>query len=85
MKLPSFIKQNSYNRFQFKPRYYDERKERLKQLEEKYNGENSNKAINLRIKGSFKKNKTTKYKNTNVLVLMIFSFLVCIAWFYLYK
>lgn len=30
------IKTKSYNVFDYKPRYYDERKERIKKLEEKY-------------------------------------------------
>ena len=31
-KLPSFFKTGNSKRFLFKPRYYDERKERIKQL-----------------------------------------------------
>ena len=33
-KLPSFFKTRNSKRFLFKPRYYDERKERIKQLKE---------------------------------------------------
>ncbi len=35
-KLPSFIKQNKHKSFEFKPRYYDERKERIEELRKKY-------------------------------------------------
>ncbi len=44
-KLPSFIKQNSHRRFEFKPRYYNERKERLDEIKKKYEGVNPSKAI----------------------------------------
>lgn len=37
-KLPSFFKQNTHRGFEFKPRYYDERKERLEELKKKYEG-----------------------------------------------
>lgn len=35
-KLPSFIRQNQHQRFEFRPRYYDERKERLAEIKRKY-------------------------------------------------
>jgi len=38
-RLPSFMKINRIRRFDFKPRYYDERKERLDHLKKKYNDE----------------------------------------------
>jgi len=60
MKLPSFIKINNYSRFEFKPRYYDERKERIDNLKAKYNGENNKEVISSRITGSFKKNSKKK-------------------------
>ena len=74
MKLPSFIPLNPYNRFKFTPRYYDERKERLDQLEEKYHGEHSTEATRERLKGSFK--KTTKGKassktNRNLAIIIV--------------
>ncbi len=37
-RLPSFMKINRIRRFNFQPRYYDERKERLEQLKKKYHG-----------------------------------------------
>ena len=41
-KLPSIFKQNQARGFNFKPLYYDERKERLEKLKKKYeNAESS--------------------------------------------
>ena len=35
-KLPSFIKQNQHRRFEYAPRFYNERKERLEEMRKKY-------------------------------------------------
>jgi hypothetical protein len=40
-KLPSFFKQHQAKPFQFTPRYYDERKERIEELRKQYSGERS--------------------------------------------
>lgn len=37
-RLPSLFKQNRPRGFRFEPRYYDERKERLEALRQKYHG-----------------------------------------------
>ncbi len=36
-KLPTIFKQRKTRSFDFKPRYYDERKERIEELKKKYN------------------------------------------------
>jgi hypothetical protein len=45
-KLPSFIKLNRNRSFEFKPRFYSERKERLDELKRKYEREKENSAAN---------------------------------------
>ena len=60
-KLPSFFKIQTSKSFSFKPRYYDERKERY---------ENIKKNINI----SFNKNQTKKKekgRNTRIILLII--------------
>jgi hypothetical protein len=37
-KLPSFFKQNQHKRFDYSPRFYDERKERVEEMRKKYKG-----------------------------------------------
>ncbi len=85
MKLPSFIPLNPYSRFKFTPRYYDERRERREQLEEKYHGEHSAEATRDRLKGSFKKPTKTKGSTTNIRLIAIISILSFIAWYLLFR
>ncbi|MEN8137447.1 MAG: hypothetical protein ABFR62_03365 [Bacteroidota bacterium] len=85
MKLPSFIKLNSYKRFDFQPRYYDERKERLERIKAKYKGENSPEATKERIRGSFKKSSKRKTGSSNIRLLLIIAGLLFLAWYFLYK
>lgn len=35
-KLPSFFKQNQHRRFEYAPRYYNERRERIEEIRRKY-------------------------------------------------
>jgi len=84
MKLPSFIPLNSYQRFKFTPRYYDERKERLEQLEEKYHGVHSTEATRDRLKGSFKKTSKAKGGSTNMRLLILIAGMSFIAWYLLH-
>jgi len=80
-----FIPLNSYQRFKFKPRYYDERKERLEQLEEKYHGKHSTEATRERLKGSFKRTSKAKKSNTNMRLIVIIAGLSFLAWYLLFK
>ena len=74
MRLPTLFKQNKNKSFGFKPRYYDERKERLEKLHE----------------GSFKKrasfrddwktvSKETDQKQSQTRLVVIFVLLVAVA------
>lgn len=86
MRIPSFIKINNYNRFEFTPRYYDERKERIEQLEEKYGHKDSPEATRIRLKGSFKKGqKRSSNKSTTIRLLLIVAGLSYLAWSFLYS
>lgn len=85
MKLPSFIPLNPYNRFKFTPRYYDERKERLSQLEDKYHGEHSVDATRDRLKGSFKKTSKSKGGTTNIRLLLLIAVMSFVAWYWLLR
>jgi hypothetical protein len=51
--LPSFFKQTQHKRFEYNPRYYDERKERIENLKQKYS-ENSISDYSPNIKGQFR-------------------------------
>lgn len=84
------MKINSHSRFEYRPRYYDERKERLEQIKAKYSGEHSKEHTRERIKGSFK-NATIKNSfmrrgaSSNITLLAIVVGLSALAWYFLYK
>ena len=90
MKLPSFMKINSHSRFEIRPRYYDERKERLEHLEKKYHGEHSRESAEARMKGSFRGSsmRNSSMKRTSSSNLTLLAIIVCLsllAWYFLYK
>lgn len=74
--------------FNYKPRYYDERKERIKKIEEKYHGTDSNSdegAPRIRLSKNNLKNEWIKNKHsatdraTNLRLAIIIAILVGIA------
>ena len=86
MRLPTLFKQHKNKTFGFKPRYYDERKERLEQLYEKHHGAKEATSI----KGSFKKrasfrddwksvSKTIEQKQSQKRLLVILALLIVIT------
>jgi len=86
MRLPTLFKQNKNKSFGYKPRYYDERKERLERLHEKHHGAKDATSI----KGSFKRRssfkndwkveaKQTDQKQSKVRLIVIFILLVVVA------
>jgi hypothetical protein len=88
MRLPSFMKINAYNRFEFKPRYYDARKERLEQIKAKYNNEDSTEAVKERIRGTFDRKlaqsrRKSSNKSSSARTVLIFVVLVAIAYYFL--
>lgn len=81
-----FMKVNRHKRFNFTPRFYDERKERIKKLKEAYNGNSSSKEQQLllreRIQSSWRGDKSysKKTKAANLRLIIILAILVLIAY-----
>lgn len=86
MRLPTLFKQNKNKTFGYKPRHYDERKERLERLHEKHHGAKDATSI----KGSFKRRssfkndwkaeaKETDQKQSQMRLIVIFVLLVLVA------
>lgn len=64
-KLPSFFKQNQHRRFEYAPRYYDERKERIEEMRKKYDenaesGNYSSHSLRLRINSEWRRSSNKK-------------------------
>lgn len=89
-KLPSLFKQNRSKTFDFKPRYYDERKERLESLRRKYsgeqNGEDHYKKAQLRdrMTSEWRSAKPVKQGSSNVMLLVIIGILTLLAYLIFY-
>ena len=67
----NFFKPTPYNVFNYKPRYYDERKERIENLKKKYQNKTAtsedNETINpeIKINKSYLKNEWSKHKKND--------------------
>ncbi len=64
-KLPSFFKQNQHKRFEYTPRYYDERKERIEEMRKKYDDQNagenySSQKLRAKLSSEWRKNSSGK-------------------------
>jgi Flp pilus assembly protein TadB len=92
MRLPTLFKQNKNKTFGYKPRHYDERKERLDRLHEKHHGAKDATSI----KGSFKRRasfrddwktvtKEKDEKQSQVRLIVIFFLLSAAAYLILEK
>ena len=85
MKLPSLFKQQKNRTYQYTPRYYDERKERLEELKRKReNNSDSDYKLGGRRKSYREQWKLAreheKKTNTRIRFWIIFIFLVLVAW-----
>jgi len=85
-KLPSFIKQNRHKSFDFKPRYYSERQERLQVVKRKYEREKDQKDAtgeNLRasISTTWQDSRQTKVNSSNRMLLLIIIALLGITYY----
>lgn len=88
MGIPSFFKTPKNKQFNYSPRYYDERKERLEKIlnenpdskEENYQGNN----IRGQFKSKFRKS-TEKRRNSNLRMVVIIIILFIITYFFLLK
>lgn len=84
----NFFKPRTYYNFNYKPRYYDERKERREQLEKKYhNNENIDLEESLRIKLTknnlksdwIRAKKSASDRNTTLRLAIIITILAAIV------
>lgn len=85
-KLPSFIKQNRHKSFDFKPRYYSERKERLEEIKRKYEKEKLTpeaKSASLRqdLSSSWQDARQTKVNSSNRMLMLIILALISITYY----
>jgi len=87
-KLPSFIRQNKHKSFEFKPRYYDEGKERIEELRRKYHseenaseGKRSSDFSRGDLSQAWRDNRQTKVKSSNRSLLFIIVGLLAITYY----
>lgn len=84
-KLPSFIKQNRHKTFEFKPRYYSERQERLEEIKRKYEREKGKpeKSESLRedLSAKWKDARQTKVNSSNRTLMFIIIALLSITYY----
>jgi Flp pilus assembly protein TadB len=85
-KLPSFIKQNRNKRFEYRPWFYDERKERLSKIKsEKTNSESNNEERKVSLREHWSRNRRTGNKQSFVRLILITAFLFLLAYLLLFK
>jgi uncharacterized membrane-anchored protein len=89
-KLPSFIRQNKHKTFEFKPRYYDESKERIDDLRKKYHksGESQKakvggEAMRAEMQQKWTGNRAAKVQSSNRRLLYIVIGLFAVAYYIL--
>lgn len=87
-KLPSFIRQNKHKTFEFKPRYYDESKERIAELRKKYHGDSEASEGKGRsdfsrgeLSQAWRDNRQTKVKSSNRTLLLIITGLLALTYY----
>lgn len=86
-KLPSFIRQNKHKTFEFKPRYYNESKERIEELRKKYHktdgaanqqgGDSMRAAIHEKWNG----NRAAKVQSSNRRLFVLITGLFALAYY----
>lgn len=93
-KLPSFIRQNKHKSFEFKPRYYDENKERIDELRKKYHKTEStansqgSESLRAAMQEKWSSNRAAKVQSSNRRLLLIIGGLFALAYYlmrYLYS
>lgn len=86
-KLPSFIRQNKHKSFEFKPRYYDERKERIEELRRKYGKKDATNAkadrerLREDLSGKWHGSRQTKVNSSNRTLLLIIVALLALTYY----
>lgn len=89
-RLPTIFKQNRPSGFQFRPRYYDARKERLEKLRKQYQKEAQlrkekgyveRKMRRDRLEGMFANRRQQEVKHSNRTLLIIIILLLFISYY----
>ncbi|MDR9373940.1 MAG: hypothetical protein RI565_03670 [Schleiferiaceae bacterium] len=89
-RLPTIFKQNRPSGFQFRPRYYDERQERLDKLRKQYQKEAEirkekgyveRKMRRERLDGMFANRRRSEVKHSNRTLLLIIILLLFISYY----
>ncbi|NCP20894.1 MAG: hypothetical protein CO023_00455 [Flavobacteriales bacterium CG_4_9_14_0_2_um_filter_35_242] len=84
--IGNLFKQRAHYVFNYTPRFYNERKERLEALKKKYENEQlapSEIKIPINFRASWKKNKVTTNSSANMRIAIIIVVLVLFAYLYL--
>ncbi|MCF6213871.1 MAG: hypothetical protein L3J45_07600 [Flavobacteriaceae bacterium] len=83
--MANLFKQKAHYVFNYKPRFYDARKERLEALEKKYSKEkkeNAGKSTSTNFREAWKKSKAPSRNNANIKTAMIIVILVFLVYRY---
>jgi len=85
--MAAFFKLKKNKQFDYTPRYYDERKERLENLKKQYGEEGS--SAESRIRGKIRRHKTTKipglFSGATLRTFLILGVLVLVVYYLLKK
>jgi hypothetical protein len=92
-KLPSFFRQNTHKRFEFSPRFYDERKERLEKMRRKYREKSDSSErefdagdLRMRISTEWRRgSRSNSGRNRNFRLLIIIMALVLLTYLILFR
>ena len=90
-RLPSFFKQNQHKRFEYSPRFYDERKERLEEIRKKYSesGEAkkfSSEGFRMRMSSEWRSGSSRKSsRGTNMRLILIVMALILLSYLILFN
>jgi hypothetical protein len=89
-KLPSFIRQNRYKNFEFKPRYYNESEERISKLKTRYESmtssdKNASQALRAELRERWGEDRQAKVKSSNRSLFLILIALCALVYFILFR
>lgn len=89
-KLPSIFKQSQAKGFEFKPRYYDERKERIENLRQKYalyeeaakkRGEERSRILEDKLRSEWQGKRQASVNSSNRTLLAIIILLLFVTYY----
>lgn len=82
-KLPSIFKHHGPRAFQLKPRYYDERKERIEELKKKYEGKHvpvSTDGFREKINDKWRADRSKGARSSNMRLIVIIAILFLLTY-----